>query len=149
MGYNPPELAIRANLWLSALEHDSIADHRPLFVVALDRSALEVALNGHWLRKLKNLKGIIVATDGFRFQDVTDIRHPDLLPGAAKYFDLPGLLSLAAPLPMLVFDENEESARFVLDAYRKTNEQINLQLVEEPNESEKSDLIVPWIKTNR
>ena len=149
VGYNPPELAIRANLWLSALEHDSIADHRPLFVVALDRSALEVALNGHWLRKLKNLKGIIVATDGFRFQDVTDIRHPDLLPGAAKYFDLPGLLSLAAPLPMLVFDENEESARFVLDAYRKTNEQINLQLVGEPNESERSDLTVQWIKTNR
>ncbi len=148
LGYNPPELALRANLWLGALEHVSLADQRPLFVVALDRSALEVALNGHWLRKLKNLKGIIVDTDGFRFHDVTDIRHPDLLPGAAKYFDLPGLLSLASPLPMLVFNENEESAKFVLDAYRKTNEQVNLQLVDEPNESEKSDMIVHWIKKN-
>jgi hypothetical protein len=40
---------------------------------------------------------LAVDLDGFRFVAVDRIDHPDLLPGAAKYGDLPALLALSAP----------------------------------------------------
>ena len=49
----------------------------------------------------------VIDTQGFRFQQVSDIRHPMLLPGGAKYFDLPGLLALAAPHETWVGGEDE------------------------------------------
>ena len=36
-----------------------------------------------------------VQPGGFQFLKVNDIRHPDLLPGAAKYGDIDALLKLA------------------------------------------------------
>ena len=49
----------------------------------------------------------VIDTQGFRFQQVSDIRHPMLLPGGAKYFDLPGLIALAAPHETWVGGEDE------------------------------------------
>lgn len=40
---------------------------------------------------------VAVHTTGFRFEEVNDVYDARFLPGAAKYGDLPGLLSLAAP----------------------------------------------------
>jgi hypothetical protein len=39
----------------------------------------------------------IVDTKGFRFAGLDSYLHPDFLPGAVKYGDLPGLLALSAP----------------------------------------------------
>ena len=36
-------------------------------------------------------------TRGFRFATLTEFNHPDFLPGAVKYGDVPALLALAAP----------------------------------------------------
>ena len=45
-------------------------------------------------------------TEGFRFASLTDFRHPDFLPGAVKYLDLPGLLSaLPSELPLWIAGE--------------------------------------------
>ena len=55
------------------------------------------------------LSAIAVETQGFRFGKVQDVRSPDLLPGGAKYGDLPGFLALCAPKPLWVVGESSES----------------------------------------
>ncbi len=41
-----------------------------------------------------------VDTDGFRFGKIADYRDPMFLPGAAKYLDVPGLITLNKKLPL-------------------------------------------------
>ncbi len=57
-------------------------------------------------------------TAGFRFGAVRDIRDPNLLPGGAKYHDLPGMLALAAPQQIWVAGEDAISLDVVMAAYR-------------------------------
>ena len=56
-------------------------------------------------------------TGGFRFVEVNDIRSPDLLPGGAKYFDLPGAIALSAPRKLWLAGEGEEAPEVVSAAY--------------------------------
>ena len=51
------------------------------------------------------IHGIAVDTGGFRFANLTSYRDPNFLPGAVKYGDLPGLLSLCAPRPLWLAGE--------------------------------------------
>jgi hypothetical protein len=69
-----------------------------------------------------------IDTGGFRFAAVTDIHSPDFLPGGAKYFDLPGMLALAAPRPLWVAGERAENAALIRDAYRSLGQQDQLHL---------------------
>jgi len=46
-----------------------------------------------------------IDTGGFRFGTVLEIQSVDFLPGGAKYDDLPGMLSLAAPKPLWLAGE--------------------------------------------
>lgn len=49
-------------------------------------------------------------TQGFRFGNLLDYRHPMFLPGGAKYLDLPGLIALNAPRPLWLAGESEKPA---------------------------------------
>ena len=53
------------------------------------------------------LGSLVVDTAGFRFANVDAVDNPDFLPGGAKYFDLPGMIALCAPVPMLLLGEAE------------------------------------------
>jgi len=59
----------------------------------------------------------VVGTGGFRFVDVKSYRDPRFLPGAVKYGDLPGLLSLAAPLPLWLAGEKGQVPKRVQATY--------------------------------
>jgi dienelactone hydrolase len=48
-----------------------------------------------------------IETRGFRFGNVTDIYDSMFLPGAVRYGDLPGLLSLAAPTKLWIASEGK------------------------------------------
>ena len=50
---------------------------------------------------------LAVDTRSFRFIELESYRDPNFLPGAVKYGDLPGLLSLSAPRPIWVAGEAE------------------------------------------
>lgn len=45
-------------------------------------------------------------TAGFRFASLNDLTHLDFLPGAVKYLDLPGVISLCAPYPLWLSGES-------------------------------------------
>jgi hypothetical protein len=56
---------------------------------------------GHWAAAANFMAGraldrVAIESAGFKFIKVNDIRHPDLMPGAAKYGDIDALLNLAA-----------------------------------------------------
>ena len=59
----------------------------------------------------------VVGTGGFRFVDVKSYRDPRFLPGAVKYGDLPGLLSLAAPLPLWLAGEKGQVPKRIQTTY--------------------------------
>src|SRR5207244_2538130 len=56
-------------------------------------------------------------TRGFRFGKLTDYLDASFLPGGAKYGDLPGLLSLAAPTKLWLAGETADSAAIAKKAY--------------------------------
>ncbi len=51
------------------------------------------------------LAGTAIHSGGFRFSHLTDFRDSRFLPGAVKYWDLPGLLALGAPSPLWLSGE--------------------------------------------
>ena len=56
------------------------------------------------------LAGAVIDTDGFHFASVADQWDPLFVPGAVKYGDVPGLLSLAASLKPTVLGGNGTTA---------------------------------------
>ncbi len=52
----------------------------------------------------------ILETRGFRFANLPAVDDVNFLPGGAKYHDLPGLLALAAPIPLHLIGEKERPA---------------------------------------
>ena len=77
---------------------------------------------GHWVAAARAVAGDAVRraaidTDGFRFAHVADIRHVDLLPGGAKYGDLPGMLALSAPRELWLSGEDATTAPIVRTAF--------------------------------
>ncbi|MDG2385369.1 MAG: alpha/beta hydrolase family protein [Pirellulaceae bacterium] len=86
----------------------------------------------------------VVDTRGFRFQQVRDIRDPNLLPGGAKYFDLPGLLSMSAPYPILVAGEDEMGVWIARKTFTAANATENLQLLSGENR-DLNQAAVDWL----
>jgi dienelactone hydrolase len=56
-------------------------------------------------------------TGGFRFSALLDFRHPQFLPGGAKYLDLPGLLAAAGPGALWLAGEGE-AAGIIRETYQ-------------------------------
>jgi dienelactone hydrolase len=71
-----------------------------------------------------------IDTQGFRFGQVLDIHSPDFLPGGAKYFDLPGMLALAAPTRMWLAGEAHSGSQLVRAAYEACEADAALTVVE-------------------
>jgi len=69
-----------------------------------------------------------VNTEGFRFADLKDIYDIDFIPGAAKYDDLPGLLSLVAPLRIWLMGEGEKVPSVVKATFATVGKPENLTI---------------------
>ncbi len=59
----------------------------------------------------------VIDTQGFRFVDLKSFRNPNFLPGAVKYGDVPGLLSLAAPHKLALLGDDVNKLSPVSAAY--------------------------------
>ena len=102
LGYNRPLFVQRLHDILSTI---AVIQADPHGAERIDLVGLKGA--GHWAAAANYAAGraldrVAIDTDGFRFINVMDIRDPDLLPGAAKYGDLPALLDLAENQPWIV-----------------------------------------------
>lgn len=105
LGYNRPLFVERLHDVLSAIAMIEADQHG---AEKIDLVGLEGA--GHWAAAANYLAGealdrVVVATGGFSFGKVMDVRDPDLLPGAARYGDLPALIELAPKMPRVVEEQ--------------------------------------------
>mgnify|MGYP002623714119 CR=1 FL=1 len=69
----------------------------------------------------------VIDTHGFRFAGVDDAHSINFLPGGAKYFDLPGMLAVAAPEKVFLTGE-VELARLIQSAYTAAGAEGNLTI---------------------
>lgn len=69
-----------------------------------------------------------VDTQGFRFSRLASYRHPDFLPGALKYGDLPAFLALGAPGELWLAGEGETPPPVVAAAYAASGKPQALRL---------------------
>jgi hypothetical protein len=83
-----------------------------------------------------------IHTGGFRFGNVLDIHSPDFLPGGAKYFDLPGMIALAAPTPLWLGGE-AEPGKVIEAAYRASESEQALKIAKET--SDRVDQAISWL----
>ncbi len=72
-----------------------------------------------------------VNTEGFRFADLKDVYDIDFMPGAAKYDDLPGLLTLTAPIRIWLAGEGREAPPIVKAAFEAAGKSDNLTIFSE------------------
>lgn len=110
LGYNHPLFAQRVHDLLTVLNLTRTYSKQQSREVAF----IGVNGAGKWAAAARVLAGHLVDyamidTDGFRFENVSAISDPDLLPGASKYGDMPGLIALSAPYATLVLGESEPS----------------------------------------
>ena len=127
-GYNAPLFSKRVHDILSVISFIR-HDERKADVVSLvgARGA------GHWVAAASAQAGdavdrTAVVTDGFRFARLRGIDSPAFLPGAVKYGDLPGMLSLLAPRALWLAGEGTEPPRPIRAAYDAAGESQKLTL---------------------
>jgi dienelactone hydrolase len=117
LGYNSSLFAQRVHDVLTAA---AFMKHHQLKPKSVDVVGLGKA--GPWVAAARAQAGdaidrAVVDTGGFRFGAVNDIRSPDLLPGGAKYFDLPGMLALGAPGKLWLAGESDKAPEVAQAAY--------------------------------
>ena len=83
-----------------------------------------------------------VDTAGFRFENLTSYRDVDFVPGAVKYGDLPGLLSLSAPNPLWISGEKSLPA-IVRQTYEAAGKAKNVQTADDRQDT--LNAAVEWL----
>ena len=116
-GYNHTLLAQRAHDVQTVVAFVKLVGEAPksVEVVALDGTGPIAAV------ALANCGGAVdraaINTHGLRFGKLMDYLDVNFLPGGAKYGDLPGILSLAAPAQLWIAGESADSAARTAQAY--------------------------------
>lgn len=118
LGYNHPLFAQRVHdlLTLVAYVRNHPLAPKKIHLVGLGDAAPWVIAAG--IQAGASIDKLAVDTAGFRFATVTEIRDPRMWPGAVKYGDIPGLLSLCAPHPLLLAGEGRAAPDVVASCYR-------------------------------
>ena len=120
-GYNPTLLAERVQdaLAMIAMIRDH-GQHRTehIHVHGIDGAAAIAAATTALAHDA--VASAHISTEGFRFGKLTDVWDVNFLPGAAKYGDLDGLMSLCAPTGLVVSDPDKSSLSGTTETYQVT-----------------------------
>jgi hypothetical protein len=136
-GYNAPLFSRRVHDLLAltsfARGHASFPHRAPVSSRQIHMAGIDGA--GHWVAAAVAQAGSLIDhvamdTNRFRFERLERIDHPDFLPGAVKYGDLPGLIALAAPRALWLADEGTELPDVVAAAYRACSRAKAVQSLE-------------------
>ncbi|KAA5545192.1 acetylxylan esterase [Roseiconus nitratireducens] len=114
-GYNRPLAVKRFRQLLCALAALDPGEAGALKLVATESAIAPSAAAA--VVAASHLDAFEIHDPGFRFANVKSYADPDFVPGASKYLDLPGLLSLRAPYPMSLVTDDADFERLVRQAY--------------------------------
>lgn len=118
--YNDTVFARRVHDVLTLTAWVNGDEHSPKAVHAVGINGGEPLLAAARIVTGDALSSVAIDTAGFRFDNLTDWKHADFLPGAVKYGDLPTVLALSAPHP-LWFRGESETAPVITSAYQSHN----------------------------
>jgi hypothetical protein len=142
LGYNRALFAQRVHDILTVVGFATTHERAPaeVWLVALDGA-------GPWAAAAcaqsdGQIARAVIDTSGFRFQHVPSIRHEDLLPGGAKYHDLPGLLALAAPCSIRVSGEDATTLAITQAVYNASEAGEKLSIA---TSSQTNDDAIRWL----
>lgn len=142
-GYNHPLFSQRVHDILSMIGYFRDHETRPaLHLIGFGAAALWAAAASVPAGPL--VKKIAVGTGGYRFAYITDIRDQQLLPGAVKYRDVPGLLSLCAPQSLWVSGEKSENLKLTSQVYAASGQPAKLELFP-GSEKDAQRAAVKWV----
>ncbi|QDT59083.1 Acetyl xylan esterase (AXE1) [Stieleria bergensis] len=114
--YNRTETARRCNHVLTAIGQLKAVYPKAKVCLVADQAAAPAAIAAASLAS-RAVDQLIVRTDGVRLGNVKHYSDVNFVPGAVKYFDLPGLLALRAPAATTVLGETQEKLQITVDAY--------------------------------
>jgi len=117
LGYNHPLFARRVHDILTMIAYSKNHESQPdrVDVIGFGEAAPWVA--AACIQAGEAVRKVAVDTEGFRFASITDVRHPQLWPGAVKYGDVPFLLALCAPRPLWLAGEGDKAPEVAAAAY--------------------------------
>jgi len=102
LGYNHPVFAKQVHDILNALAFCKHHESNPQSIALAGFGFSGVRAAAACAHSPELVNQLAVDTDGFRFAEITDIRDLRLWPGAVKYGDVPGLLSLCEPAALWI-----------------------------------------------
>lgn len=118
LGYNHPLFSQRVHDVLTMIAFCKHSKYEPagVHVIGIGKTAGPIAAAAAF-QAGSAVNKIAIGTAGFRFAALTDAYDPMLLPGAVKYGDVPGLLSLLAPHPLWLSGEGAQPPSIVKNSY--------------------------------
>lgn len=140
LGYNHPLFSQRVHDLLTLMQFTKAHGANTIILTGSDDAAAWAA--AACVQSNGLVDAIAVNPNGFRFGQITEIRDPNLLPGAVKFGDLPALLALCAPTPLLVVGESDNTLQLTEKVYTASGKSDALETAESETPSEK---LVSWI----
>ena len=129
--------------------------HDILTVISLSKRMRAKKINlagingaGHWVAAAKAQAGsaiysTAIETNKFRFSEIADIRHLDFQPGGAKYGDIEGMISLAAPEKMWIKKADFANIGLIQKVFESAGSSSSLKISD--NSGASSLEIAEWI----
>lgn len=132
VGYNHPLFAQRTHDVLTMIAAAKVNNHLPEKIHLVGEGAAALIAAAAAVQSGDSVQKVAVVTGGQRFGTITDIRDPLLLPGALRYGDVPGLLALRAPHPLMIVCDDRNRLGLTLAAYQAGGEPAALAFGETP-----------------
>ena len=126
-GYNNTLFAQRVHDILRLISFVAAHDERPQRVTLVGTQGGGILAAAAAAQARGQLDQVICDTQGFRFATLKSYRDPRYCPGAVKYGDVPGLVSLIAPCKLHLLGEQGRIPDVVAASYRAANAGQHLQ----------------------
>ena len=144
-GYNHSLFARRVHDILTLISFVRNDEHQPKVI-----SLVGVAGAGPLVAAARAQAGdavnrTVLDTGRFRFVDLKSYRHFDFLPGAVKYGDLPGILSMCAPSTLRIMGEDGSVPAIVQAAYRASGHAAAVTAQPASDRTSSAEAAVGWL----
>ncbi len=143
-GYNHPMFAQRVHDLLSAVAFARSEAFGAKRVMLLGANGAGRWAAGACVQAGNAVEKAALDTAGFRYAPLVEFDHPDFLPGAVKYGDLPGLVSLAAPAPLRLAGEGDTLPELIGASYSAVGAGDRVVVCTAPDE-ERLAAAVAWL----
>lgn len=141
-GYNHPLFVKRVHDVLTLVAFVKGDDHEPKQVNLIGTNGAGPIVAAARAIARKVVDKAAIDTEGFRFEEIDDYRDVNFVPGAVKYGDLPGLLSLFAPYALWIGGEKSLPS-LVKQTYQSAGQLENVQV--ESTRLDTENAAVDWL----